>query len=323
MQGLKRPIADIKVGQRYRTILGDLTELAASMEQLGLLQPIVLSPDLTLVAGQRRLEAAKLLGWTEVSTVTIACLEDAVSALRAEQDENTCRLPFNDRDANRLYRALLEMEKPKARERQLAGLKRGSKPAGQPRSAESAEREPKPDKSKGETRKRMAHAVTGAPGGHVRMDKVQELEETAADAAAAKEERERAEAALLDIEHNNASTDGAYKWAKAPREQAAKAEEAKADKVQKYLLGDTPREDVEFLIRFQDAIKAGERLTRIDVDRLVRTMSDSHMAALEHHADAIRAYVRRVRLARKGDDKANPEPADHNNPFSVINGGNA
>ena len=59
-------ISDIVVGTRHRKDMDDVAGLAASMKELGLLHPIVVRPDGALVAGERRLRAAKLLGWTEI-----------------------------------------------------------------------------------------------------------------------------------------------------------------------------------------------------------------------------------------------------------------
>ena len=56
-------IAAIKVGERHRREMGDVAGLAASMAELGLLHPIVIRPDGTLIAGERRLRAAQALGW--------------------------------------------------------------------------------------------------------------------------------------------------------------------------------------------------------------------------------------------------------------------
>ena len=46
--------------------MGDLVALAQSIEDVGLLHPIVITPDYRLIAGRRRLEAYKTLGWTEI-----------------------------------------------------------------------------------------------------------------------------------------------------------------------------------------------------------------------------------------------------------------
>ena len=62
----ERPIASIRVGKRYRHDLGDIDGLAASMAALGLLHPIVVTPDGLLICGERRLCAAKLLGWKQI-----------------------------------------------------------------------------------------------------------------------------------------------------------------------------------------------------------------------------------------------------------------
>jgi ParB-like nuclease domain len=60
------PIDAIIVGGRFRRDFGDIEGLAASIADLGLLQPIVISPDGRLLAGHRRLLAYRLLGRTEI-----------------------------------------------------------------------------------------------------------------------------------------------------------------------------------------------------------------------------------------------------------------
>ena len=57
-----RPIAEIIVGERHRRNLGDIAGFARRIEELGLMHPIVIRPDGRLIAGERRLEAYKLLG---------------------------------------------------------------------------------------------------------------------------------------------------------------------------------------------------------------------------------------------------------------------
>lgn len=53
------PIDSVVVGARHRQRLGDLRTLAASIAGVGLLHPVVVTPDRRLVAGQRRLEACR------------------------------------------------------------------------------------------------------------------------------------------------------------------------------------------------------------------------------------------------------------------------
>src|SRR5262245_8424756 len=57
---------EIIVGERHRRDMGDIDGLAASLGELGLLHPIVIRPDGTLIAGERRLRAAELLGWAQI-----------------------------------------------------------------------------------------------------------------------------------------------------------------------------------------------------------------------------------------------------------------
>jgi len=82
-------IADIKVGQRHRNGLGDIDSLAASIREIGLLNPINVTEDGRLIAGRRRLEACKQLGWDEVPTTIIDL--DALGSELAEIDENLIR----------------------------------------------------------------------------------------------------------------------------------------------------------------------------------------------------------------------------------------
>lgn len=60
------PVELITVGVRQRNDLGDIDELAASIEDLGLLHPVVVDQDNRLVAGGRRLAAVKSLGWKRI-----------------------------------------------------------------------------------------------------------------------------------------------------------------------------------------------------------------------------------------------------------------
>lgn len=82
------PIAEIVVGERKRS-LGDVTPLAESIAELGLLQPIVITEDRCLVAGMHRLEACRKLGWQEIDARIVQA--DDMRAELAEIDENLVR----------------------------------------------------------------------------------------------------------------------------------------------------------------------------------------------------------------------------------------
>lgn len=74
---IKVPVADIKEIDRQRTDLGNIEELAESIANIGLIQPIVVNQDLRLVAGGRRLNAVRFLKWTEVDVVFRETMDEA------------------------------------------------------------------------------------------------------------------------------------------------------------------------------------------------------------------------------------------------------
>lgn len=87
---MKVNINDIKVNPGRRAVSQDgIEELAFSISEIGLLNPITLTADYTLVAGLHRLEAVKSLGWSEVEC-TITDL-NGLTAQLAELDENFAR----------------------------------------------------------------------------------------------------------------------------------------------------------------------------------------------------------------------------------------
>lgn len=112
------PVSEIAVGDRVRKEFKHLTILAESIRMVGLLHPVILNSRKELIAGSRRLEAVKRLGWTEVPVCIVASLDDAILALHAEQDENTCREHLSLSESVELGRRLEALEKPEAKKRQ-------------------------------------------------------------------------------------------------------------------------------------------------------------------------------------------------------------
>ncbi|MCF4123700.1 ParB N-terminal domain-containing protein [Antribacter sp. KLBMP9083] len=127
--GLDVAVDAITVGVRHRKDLGDLDALAASIERLGLLQPITITPGRVLVCGWRRLEAAKRLGWTQVRTWVRSGLSDGATRLLAEYDENVLRQAYTRTEQATLYRELKEVLRQEAQRRQQAS-RFGSVPDG-------------------------------------------------------------------------------------------------------------------------------------------------------------------------------------------------
>jgi ParB family chromosome partitioning protein len=112
-------IAEIVIGSRVRTDMGDIESLADSMKRHGLLHPVVVKKDKTLVAGHRRIEAARQLGW---ETIPVTMIEVA-DLLSAERDENAERKDFTPTEAVAIGRLIEEQERPKVAEaRRIGGL---------------------------------------------------------------------------------------------------------------------------------------------------------------------------------------------------------
>jgi ParB/Sulfiredoxin domain len=131
-------IENIEVGPRRREKLGRVKKLAASIQELGLIHPILLRGHV-LVAGHRRLEACKILGWRTIPARQLASLsEDAARAI--ELDENTHREALSDYAASKARLAQIKQaeadlkakasEAPKAELLAQAGPRKRGRPKG-------------------------------------------------------------------------------------------------------------------------------------------------------------------------------------------------
>jgi ParB-like chromosome segregation protein Spo0J len=157
------PIHRIQVGPRHRRDLGDVDALAASIRDLSLLQPVVVTPAGELVAGRRRLEAVRTLGWRTVPVHVVHGLDDRLQLLRAERDENTCRKDFLPTEAVSIGREIRAEIAAEAAARQKAGKSADGRAGGRGRKKPS----PKLDEgfsgegsaANGRTDDRVAEAV--------------------------------------------------------------------------------------------------------------------------------------------------------------------
>jgi ParB family chromosome partitioning protein len=122
------PIADIKVPDERARALGDIAELAKSISEVGLLQPVVVTKHNVLVAGLHRLRACESLGWTEIPVIVLEV--EGLRAELAEIDENLIRseLTVLERSEHlakrkRIFEFLHPETKAKSTERQRARAK--------------------------------------------------------------------------------------------------------------------------------------------------------------------------------------------------------
>lgn len=95
MQTQKVKLKDIKIPPgRMRIEFGDLGELKESIERDGLLNPLTVRPDLTLVCGERRYRACKALGMEEIDVRILPEDYDDVKCMAIEINENKKRKDF-------------------------------------------------------------------------------------------------------------------------------------------------------------------------------------------------------------------------------------
>ena len=104
-------ISDIKVIKRVRKDLGNLDDLKDSLRIYGLLNPITLNSRYELIAGERRLSAAKQLGWTSINANILDNLSD-VDQLEMEIEENNQRKEFTDEELMEGYKRLQKLRNP-------------------------------------------------------------------------------------------------------------------------------------------------------------------------------------------------------------------
>ena len=84
------PMSAIQIGNRFRQDHGDIEALAASIKELGLLQPIGIDRGYSLIFGHRRFLAHQRLG---LETIKARIIE-VPSLIQAEHDENELRKSF-------------------------------------------------------------------------------------------------------------------------------------------------------------------------------------------------------------------------------------
>jgi len=206
---LERTVDSITVGVRHRKDLGDLVPLMESIKRVGLLQPIVVSPEGVLICGRRRLEAVKQLGMRTVRVWVRTGLSDSLTALLAERDENALRLPLSPIEAASVYRELKRMMAEDAARRQEATRFGAADSRGVDGAADSSE----PFRNRGNARHQAAELVT-QQASYSRLEHVGWIEEVAADESRPSRIRELASRELATIRATG-KVDASYQRVKA------------------------------------------------------------------------------------------------------------
>jgi len=150
-----RNISDIVIGERYRKDMGDIDALAESIGREGFIQPVAIrAVDNLLVAGARRLEAAKKLGLDVVPIYEVHTVAEELKFLKAEYAENTCRKDFTRSESVAMGTAIEERERLEAEKRKYEGQKSGGRGK-----KKLAGKLPASNGDKGDTRDKVAEAV--------------------------------------------------------------------------------------------------------------------------------------------------------------------
>ncbi|MCR5495558.1 MAG: ParB N-terminal domain-containing protein [Treponema sp.] len=104
-------IKDIKIKKRVRKDLGNLEDLKNSLRTYGLLNPITLNSKYELIAGERRLQAATQLGWTNINANILSNISE-IDELEMELEENNQRKEFTRDELLEGYRRLEKLRNP-------------------------------------------------------------------------------------------------------------------------------------------------------------------------------------------------------------------
>lgn len=132
------PIAKIDVGERRREKTGSLAALKSSLERVGQIHPITVRSSgdrFELVAGERRLESARALGWMRIRARIGKFTDEELREL--ELDENAVRLDLTDYEASKAKLRQIEAAEREAEEvsAQVAPKPQGGRPKGGDREA--------------------------------------------------------------------------------------------------------------------------------------------------------------------------------------------
>jgi len=104
-------IKDIIVKKRIRKEMGDIEALSESLKRYGQISPIVINRQNVLIAGGRRLEAAKSLGWRTINAI-ISESSSELDRLELEVEENIQRRDFNMEEVAEATKKIYRLQNP-------------------------------------------------------------------------------------------------------------------------------------------------------------------------------------------------------------------
>lgn len=267
-------IDSITVGERRREELGDIEGLARSIERYGLIHPIVIDERHTLIAGGRRLEAAKRLGWDKIEGRIFTDLSEDEKR-EIELEENLRRKDLTPYElAKSLVRKATQVAPALARRI----------------SSESEEKDPRGRKPQYEAPKSEVAQALGV--GVARL--------VAAEQHVAAAER------YPELQLGSVSQDAAIRIAKRldelPEEERSQRLErfrADGDVVATLTAGDPEREDLQAVLQFHRSVKRlYADLVPLNVEVIARRLDPGDYAAAGRARDALTDWFHRLDAAR-------------------------
>ena len=113
----------IVIRKRVRYSLGDLSSLMESLRKHGQLCPILINRRSELIAGNRRLESARRLGWKSINAIVID-KESERETLELELEENVQRKELRPEELREAIERMQRLQRVRWWQRALQGLSR-------------------------------------------------------------------------------------------------------------------------------------------------------------------------------------------------------
>lgn len=280
----------IKVAGRHRKDLGDIKALADSIDSLGLINPVTVTPDCRLVAGERRIAAVRELGWETIPVNVIQTLADAADELMAECHENTERKDFTPTEAAAIRKALTEILAPIAAEEKAAAIKARDEKG---RAASTGGSLP-PVGKRPKTRD-VASKPTGYSGRT--LDKVDEVQEIAVHPQTPEPVRDVARKALDEMDKSG-NVSGPHKQV---IDAKRKAEAPQPDPaVTEIIESDQSIRDAKYLHEWSKALVRSDDFLRFDPERLGRICDEADITSLDHLIKSTTTFLAALKKSRTG-----------------------
>lgn len=115
--------SSIIIKRRVRLDIGDITPLMESLKKYGQLSPIIVNSNNELIAGERRLAAAKRLGWPAINAMVLE-RNSELDKLQIEVEENIQRSNFTMEEMQEAFTRLDKLSKPNLLKRIIAFFKK-------------------------------------------------------------------------------------------------------------------------------------------------------------------------------------------------------